>query len=47
VIDLPRGAAKPESTLDVGNALTGYFRGRTIAQSEDIQELFRNGREAS
>lgn len=46
MIDLPGGAAKPESTLDVGNALTGHFRGRAIARSEDIQESFRNGRKA-
>jgi hypothetical protein len=46
VIDLPRGAAKPESTLDVGTTLTGHFRGRAIVGSEDIRELFRNGRKA-
>jgi hypothetical protein len=46
VIDLPRGAAKPDSKLDVGSALTGHFRGRVIVESEDIRELFRNGRKA-
>jgi hypothetical protein len=46
VIELPSSASRLESKPDVSGAITRHFKGCAKAESENIRELFRNGRKA-
>jgi len=44
VIHLPASEAARHPASDVGRAITHYFRYRARAESNELRELFRNGR---
>jgi hypothetical protein len=44
VIHLPANEAARHPASDVGRAITHYFRYRARAESNELRELFRNGR---